>query len=118
MTRGYVRNMALSANQLLHIPLAGDFQMSHISSHDQPPTHDSSRKPAQKRKQPSGGTEAMDTSIDSGTVLARADPTVQEGLARENVPDPLAGEQTWPTEEVGIFQAEHVSACRPVMEDA
>ena len=28
------------------------------------------------------------------------DPNVQESLQCENIPDPLAGEQTWPTEEV------------------
>jgi pre-rRNA-processing protein TSR1 len=33
-------------------------------------------------------------------VLATPDPMQQEALVRENVPDPLAGEQTWPTEEV------------------
>ena len=31
--------------------------------------------------------------------LARADRDQLESLARENIPDPLAGEQTWPTEE-------------------
>lgn len=32
-------------------------------------------------------------------ILAVADPTKQESLQSENVPDPLEGEQTWPTEE-------------------
>lgn len=33
-------------------------------------------------------------------VLATPDPAQQESLVREIAPDPLAGEQTWPTEEV------------------
>lgn len=32
-------------------------------------------------------------------VLAVADPALQESLDSEVVPDPMAGEQTWPTEE-------------------
>lgn len=35
-------------------------------------------------------------------VLATAGPEERANLDRENVPDPLAGEQTWPTEEVGV----------------
>ena len=33
-------------------------------------------------------------------LLAEPSPEAQEAVVRENVPDPLAGEQTWPTEEV------------------
>ena len=33
------------------------------------------------------------------------DPAQQESLARENVPDPLAGEQTWPTDNVRALLA-------------
>lgn len=32
-------------------------------------------------------------------MVAVADPALREPLDRENQPDPLAGEQTWPTEE-------------------
>ena len=32
-------------------------------------------------------------------LLAEADPNRQEDLITENAPDPLEGEQTWPTEE-------------------
>ena len=33
-------------------------------------------------------------------LLAEPSSDAQEAIVRENVPDPLAGEQTWPTEEV------------------
>ena len=32
-------------------------------------------------------------------LLEKADPAKQESLDSENVPDPMEGEQTWPTEE-------------------
>lgn len=32
-------------------------------------------------------------------VLMRADPSKQESLQSENIPDPMDGEQTWPTAE-------------------
>lgn len=32
-------------------------------------------------------------------VLVKADPDRQESLQREVIPDPMEGEQTWPTEE-------------------
>ena len=39
----------------------------------------------------------------AGPVMALPDPGHQQQVVRENVPDPLAGEQTWPTEEVRLF---------------
>ena len=42
----------------------------------------------------------MDASGGDYPVLEVADPQRRESLLRENVPDPLAGEQTWPTAEV------------------
>lgn len=32
-------------------------------------------------------------------LLEKADPTKQESLDSENIPDPMDAEQTWPTEE-------------------
>ena len=100
MHRGYVRNMGLSANQLIHIPLAGDFQMSHISSHPQPAALGRQPGPNKKQQQPDSSAEAMDASGEGAAVLATADPEHQEPLIRENDANPLAGEQTWPTEQV------------------
>ena len=36
----------------------------------------------------------------NAATIATPDEGMQHDLIRENVPDPLAGEQTWPTEEV------------------
>lgn len=43
--------------------------------------------------------QTMETDEGAVTVLARADPQKQESLQSEFVPDPMEGEQTWPTEE-------------------
>jgi len=36
---------------------------------------------------------------EGGRLLERADPGRQESLQSEVIPDPMEGEQTWPTEE-------------------
>lgn len=104
LLRGYVRGQGLSANQAVHIGGAGDFQLRQI---DGPPEPAAANEPAGEagRRQQHGGAAAagaMDTTGGGGEppVLARPDAEQQESLVRENDPDPLAGEQTWPTEEV------------------
>lgn len=42
------------------------------------------------------GTDEMEEDV---RVLMKADPNKQESLQSEVVPDPMEGEQTWPTEE-------------------
>ena len=42
----------------------------------------------------------MDMAGSGATLLAVADPAARQGVVRLNRPDPLAGEQTWPTNEV------------------
>lgn len=42
------------------------------------------------------GTDEMEEDV---KVLMKADPNKQESLQSEVVPDPMEGEQTWPTEE-------------------
>ena len=42
------------------------------------------------------GTTAMDEDL---KLLARADPAHQESLQSEVEPDPMEGEQTWPTDD-------------------
>ena len=127
LLRGYVRGLGLSANQAVHVPGAGDFQLSQIEGPPEPaPANDAAaggagagrgqqhaaaqRAQQQQQQQQSGGGGGgggggMDTDVQldaaSGLpVLARPDPAAQEPLVRENDFDPLAGEQTWPTEEV------------------
>lgn len=83
---GYLRGTTLSVNQLIHIPGLGDFQMSQI---DAPP--DPNRITKVK-------TNDLETS-EVMKVLDKADPSQQESLESENIPDPMDAEQTWPTNE-------------------
>ena len=48
LCRGYVRCQALSANQILHVPGAGDFQIQGIRAW----TPSSAQHPAQAKKRP------------------------------------------------------------------
>ncbi|KAM4698957.1 pre-rRNA-processing protein TSR1 homolog [Discoglossus pictus] len=100
---GYVRGQELNVNQVLHIVGHGDFQMSQI---DAPPDlyplnpriHKTKAKKGQdvEMMESSGSCAGMDEDI---KVLMKADTAVQESLQSEVVPDPMEGEQTWPTEE-------------------
>eukprot|EP00842_Homolaphlyctis_polyrhiza_P004526 jgi/Hompol1/5074/HPOL_001296-RA len=81
LVTGFVRGSKLSANRLVHIPNYGDFQISVIT--------------AASTKQ----HEKMSDNDDNLKVLDVPDPAYQETLVAENEPDPMDGEQTWPTEE-------------------
>lgn len=85
---GFLRGSPLNVNNLVHIPGLGDFQMSQI---DAPTDHykiDKSRD---------GEDAAMEP--DQVRVFSRADPAQQVSLQRENIPDEMDAEQTWPTED-------------------
>ncbi|CBI40710.3 hypothetical protein VitviT2T_026917 [Vitis vinifera] len=87
---GYLRAHGLSVNQLVHISGAGDFQLSKIEILKDP-------FPLNARK----GQDLMDSDELNDEQVIRSlapDKLKQEPLIIENVPDPLAGEQTWPTE--------------------
>lgn len=89
----------------MHVPGAGDFLLSLISGPPEPQcANEDAAAAAARNRQLGAGAGAMDAEgagAAQPAVLARADPAAQEGsLDRENVPDPLAGEQTWPTQEV------------------
>ncbi|CAA2933582.1 pre-rRNA-processing TSR1 homolog [Olea europaea subsp. europaea] len=86
---GYIRAHGFSVNQLVHVAGAGDFQLSKIELLKDP-------CPLNARK----GEEFMESDDMNGQVLHcfTPDPMKQESLLVENAPDPLAGEQTWPTE--------------------
>eukprot|EP01112_Ceratiomyxa_fruticulosa_P005472 TRINITY_DN1610_c0_g1_i1.p1 TRINITY_DN1610_c0_g1~~TRINITY_DN1610_c0_g1_i1.p1 ORF type:complete len:653 (+),score=158.57 TRINITY_DN1610_c0_g1_i1:231-2189(+) len=82
LVSGYLRGNNMSANQLVHLPDCGDFQIKQILSPPDP-------NKVSRVKSMEDETKVLDTS----------DPNVQEKLDIENTPDPLAGEQTWPTSE-------------------
>ncbi|MEE6469158.1 hypothetical protein FKM82_008521 [Ascaphus truei] len=99
---GYVRGQALNVNWLLHIVGHGDFQMSQIDAPPDPcPLNPRAHKPKRGQDEemadePGDKSSEMDEDV---KVLMRANTTVQESLQSEVVPDPMEGEQTWPTEE-------------------
>lgn len=85
---GYLRGTTLSANQLLHLPGLGDFQISQI---DSPADPNKTNKPNQNEIQ------SQDKLFIK--ILEKADPAKQESLESENIPDLMDAEQTWPTNE-------------------
>nr|XP_056721070.1 pre-rRNA-processing protein TSR1 homolog [Euleptes europaea] len=99
---GYVRGHSLNVNSLVHILGHGDFQMSQVDATPEPFVRNLRGAKGQPRKghgmqdNPFGGVAEMEEDVQ---VLMRADPSKQESLQSEIVPDPMDGEQTWPTAE-------------------
>lgn len=89
MVSGYLRDVPLSVNGLIHIPEFGDFQITQIDAPEDP-------YPLEKKERKHCNAMDDEPSI---RVLERADPKKQESLESENIPDPMDAEQTWPTEE-------------------
>ncbi|XP_017507080.3 pre-rRNA-processing protein TSR1 homolog isoform X1 [Manis javanica] len=99
---GYLRGQTLNVNSLLHIIGHGDFQMKQIDAPVDPFPLNSSVIKSQKDPGMAMETGAMDAVAEMEEdlkVLVKADPDRQESLQREVIPDPMEGEQTWPTEE-------------------
>ncbi|XP_058090684.1 uncharacterized protein LOC131237058 [Magnolia sinica] len=87
---GYVRAHSLSVNQLVHVSGAGDFQLAMLDILKDP-------FPINGKKD----RDSMDSDGSHSVQVIRSllpDPSKQEPLLVENILDPLAGEQTWPTE--------------------
>ncbi|KAG0476165.1 hypothetical protein HPP92_013006 [Vanilla planifolia] len=87
---GYVRAHNLLVHQLVHVSGAGDFQLDKIDVLQDP-------VPLNERKD----SDLMDTDNLNAIQIVRTlkpDTAKQTPLVVENIPDPLAGEQTWPTE--------------------
>ncbi|CAN1322779.1 Pre-rRNA-processing protein TSR1 homolog [Linum perenne] len=83
---GYLRARSLSVNQLVHVSGAGDFQQLKVEILKDP-------SPLNLRKEP----DAMDADDLQVIRTLVPDSLAQEPLLVENIGDPLAGEQTWPT---------------------
>ncbi|KAG1677733.1 hypothetical protein FOA52_001045 [Chlamydomonas sp. UWO 241] len=109
--RGYVRAAGLSANQAIHLPGVGDFQIDRIEA--APPSLSSqpgSGAGAGQRGRPgAGGGGAGGSGVDmeegdgpGAVLLAAHDPETREDLTRENNgegdEEGIGGEQTWPSE--------------------
>ncbi|XP_062448347.1 pre-rRNA-processing protein TSR1 homolog isoform X2 [Rhea pennata] len=100
---GFVRGQTLSVNSLVHIVGHGDFQMSQVDAPPDPLSLNPRVVKGQKRSQDMdiqddsvNGADEMEEDV---KVLMKADASKQESLESEVVPDPMEGEQTWPTEE-------------------
>ncbi|XP_039419060.1 pre-rRNA-processing protein TSR1 homolog [Corvus cornix cornix] len=100
---GFVRGQTLNVNSLVHIVGHGDFQVSQVDAPPDPLSLNPRVVKGQKRSQDmevqddsGNGADEMEEDV---KVLMKADPSKQESLQSEVVPDPMEGEQTWPTEE-------------------
>ncbi|NXH47641.1 TSR1 protein, partial [Dicaeum eximium] len=100
---GFVRGQSLNVNSLVHIVGHGDFQLSQVDAPPDPLSLNPRVVKGQKRSQDmevqddsGNGADEMEEDV---KVLMKADPSKQESLQSEVVPDPMEGEQTWPTEE-------------------
>ncbi|XP_039138293.1 pre-rRNA-processing protein TSR1 homolog [Dioscorea cayenensis subsp. rotundata] len=87
---GYVQAHSLSVNQLVHVSGAGDFQLSKIDILKDPFPTNGKKDHNAMDSDDKIGLQAIHTLL--------PDPLSHEPLLVENAPDPLAGEQTWPTE--------------------
>ncbi|XP_054710235.1 pre-rRNA-processing protein TSR1 homolog [Uloborus diversus] len=88
---GFVRGQPINVNGLVHIPGWGDFQLNQISYEHEPyPLIEIVRAKSSKLEE---------MALDNFVLCDKADPTQQESLQSEVVPDPMDGEQTWPTKE-------------------
>nr|XP_003469580.2 pre-rRNA-processing protein TSR1 homolog isoform X1 [Cavia porcellus] len=98
---GYVRGQNLNVNSLLHIVGHGDFQMKQIDAPMDP--FPLNPRVIKSLKDPGMVMEVCTTDavadMEDLKVLMKADPSRQESLQTEVIPDPMDGEQTWPTEE-------------------
>nr|XP_008123256.1 PREDICTED: pre-rRNA-processing protein TSR1 homolog [Anolis carolinensis] len=95
---GYLRGRRLNVNAVVHIAGHGDFLMSQMDAPPEPFALN-----PRVTKGPPRSIEDQDELVDGAAemeVLSKADPSKQEPLQAEAVPDPpMEGEQTWPTEE-------------------
>ncbi|XP_041458939.1 pre-rRNA-processing protein TSR1 homolog [Lytechinus variegatus] len=99
---GFLRGSCLSVNGLIHLPGFGDFQMNRIEAPSDPcPLNPRNiRRNVKKTEDGMAIDDDENETMEEGSKLLEVvDPHSQESLQSEAVPDPMEGEQTWPTEE-------------------
>jgi pre-rRNA-processing protein TSR1 len=95
---GYVRGASLCADQLAYLPGAGEFQIAAIEAADEPAALGSAPRAHRAKAAAASAMDADGVGISAPRVLSAPVEATRESLQRENAPDPLAGEQTWPTD--------------------
>ena len=89
---GYVRGTRMTANQLVHLPGVGDFPVESIS--EIPEERETYFKNPKHHRE--SASRILSTDSNSSRVHL-PDPNLCDVPVRINLPDTLAGEQTWPT---------------------
>lgn len=94
---GYTRGKAFNVNDLIHLPALGACKLSGVTAEEDPIVSErDGRRPG------------------TGTVIATPHPERQQDLDSTVPLDPLAGEQTWPTdEEIAAARAETLDGAGP-----
>lgn len=95
----------MSANRAIHVSGFGDFLIEKITRADL----DSQTR---LETEANGATRMDKSAASESTVLATPEPGAQDSLERENAPNPLDAEQTWPTEEV-LTYSQTMFLCPP-----
>eukprot|EP00218_Dolichomastix_sp_CCMP3274_P006940 CAMPEP_0170133566 /NCGR_PEP_ID=MMETSP0033_2-20121228/1390_1 /TAXON_ID=195969 /ORGANISM="Dolichomastix tenuilepis, Strain CCMP3274" /LENGTH=828 /DNA_ID=CAMNT_0010369065 /DNA_START=13 /DNA_END=2499 /DNA_ORIENTATION=+ len=94
----YVRGQAITADMLIALPFGGEYQIELIDAPEDPFPLSAPRQPHALK--PGSSAMATEEPPPPDTPFVISVPGQgREALVRENIPDPLAGEQTWPTEE-------------------
>lgn len=104
VVEGYVRGVPATASQLWHLPGVGDFPVVKIES---------IAEPAQAR---ANAVSRNDAAMEGNEVLMTwtRDANIAQEVMRENQPDSMAGEQTWPTAtELQLAELEAKRKTRP-----
>ncbi|KAL4223073.1 ribosome biogenesis protein tsr1 [Mactra antiquata] len=95
---GYVRSRTLSCNRLVHISGLGDYQLSQIDVLEDPNILNA--KTDRKSRKDNQDVDMEDSSsVNEALSIIKPDASKIESLDSEVIPDPMEGEQTWPTEE-------------------
>lgn len=81
---GHLRGQQLSVNSLVYLNNYGNFQIQKIE---------------EELSHPQGNSKGMAIDSEANKRILYPNPEIQENLISENEPDPMEGEQTWPTEE-------------------
>lgn len=91
---GWIRNQPLSSNRLVHIPNWGDYRIKRI---ERALVSEGSNGSAEIRglSEPVVAGQSSAPSL----VFEEGNPSTQESLVSENIPDIMETEQTWPTDE-------------------